>query len=155
MPLFFNTHQYILYIQYRSIQINTNKYILWHSNRYNTNKCFPIQLSTLKYIYIQTNTDKYLPICAIHFITYQYLLIHTSTYHTYLYIPILSIQANIDGYISIQYIPICTLNTIFPYLPILTNTYEYLQIWPLNAYQYLPIHVIHTKNNTYPGQYMP
>ena len=91
--------------------------------------------NTYHYSPIPTNTNQYILYTTIHTNTSntgQYILIYTNAY---------------------QYIPICTIHTIFLYMPILTNTYEYLHTWPLNTYQYLPLHVIHTKNNT--CQYMP
>ena len=127
-----NTYQYLQYIsllintdQYTSTYhtSNTDQYIQIHIityTMYNTYKSFPIQASTLKYIHIQTNTDKYLPIRAIHFITYQFLQMQASTYHTYQFRPIHSIQANIDGYVSIQF-----------------NTYQYVHYIPFfHACQY-------------------
>ena len=145
-PIHTNTSQYVQInaihtihtnaFQYRSVLSNTYQYRHVQTNTYQSWYAQYISLLTYKYIhYIPTNTDQYIP----------YMPIHTNTFDTGQYRWI---------YINtIQYIPICTIHIIFPYMPILTNAYEYLHIWPLNTYQYLPIYVIHTKNSTY--QYMP
>ena len=63
--------------------------------------------NTGQYLPIQTHTDEYLPIDTTHNITYKYMQIQISTYHTHQYIPLIQYRSN--GTIQInkyKYIPI-------------------------------------------------
>ena len=126
-------HQYIPYIQYRSIHTNTYHYI--HYVQY-----IQILSNTGQYSQIHTHTDKYWQIPTNTCNTFHYLPIPTNAGQYIPYIPIQANTFNTGQYRwicinTIQYIPICTLHTIFSCMPILTNTYEYLHIWPLNTYR--------------------
>ena len=107
-------------------------------NIYHTYQCLQIQVSTYKYILIQThtagdNTYQYVQYISLLTNTYKYRLghtIHTNAYH----------KSNTGQYRAIHantyvYIPMRTIHTIFSYMPILTNTYQYLHLWPVNTYQ--------------------
>ena len=114
---YINTYQYVQSFhfsytyQYQQICSNT-------CNTYHTYQCFPIQVSTLKFI--QTNTYQYLQYILLLTITYKYSTYH---WHTYQYIPYIqyrSIQIN-------KYKHIINSNT-YQYIQILTNTGQYCQI---------------------------
>ena len=87
-----------------------------------------IQVSTVKYLSMQTQADKYLPIHTIHIIAYQYIQIETSTYQ---YRSVLSntYQYRHKQTNTYQYIQ---------YISLLTNTYN-----DTNTDQYIPIHTIY------------